>query len=159
MACQDYEEFIAALNANEVKYLIVGAHAVAAYGRPRATKVLDVFLDHTPENAERIVQAIRQFFGGIDLGFRESDFLDLQWHIQLGVAPTRIDLLAKIDGIVDFSAVWKNRIELKFGSVPCHFISEADLIVNKKASGRAQDLADVKALEKIRSLKSKRKAT
>jgi len=94
MASQDYEEFIAALNANDVRYLIVGAHAVAAYGRPRATKDLDVLLDHSRENAERIVRAIRQFFGGIDLGFRESDFLDLQWHIQLGVAPTRIDSLA-----------------------------------------------------------------
>jgi hypothetical protein len=159
MASQDYEEFIAALNANDVRYLIVGAHAVAVYGRPRATKDLDVFLDHTQENAERIVLAIRQFFGGIDLGFRESDFLDRQWHIQLGMAPTRIDSLAKIDGIEDFAAVWGNRKDLKFGSVPCHFISEDDSSLNKKALGRAQDLADVKSLEKIRSLKSKRKST
>ncbi len=99
------------------------------------------------------------FFGGIDLGFRESDFLDRQWHIQLGVAPKRIDSLAKIDGIEDFAIVWANRNDLVFGSVPCHFISEDDSILNKKASGRAQDLAEAKALEKIRSSKAKRKST
>lgn len=142
-----------------MRYLIVGAHAVAAYGRPRATKHLDVLLDHSRDNAERIVRAIRQFFGVIDLGFRVSDFLDRQWHIQLGVAPTRIDSLAKIDGIEDFAIVWANRNDLVFGSVPCHFISEDDLLINKKASGRAQDLADLKALEKIRTLKAKRKST
>lgn len=63
MASQDYEEFIAALNAHGVRHLIIGAHAVAFHARPRATKDLDILLDPTPDNAHKVLAALRDFFG------------------------------------------------------------------------------------------------
>src|SRR3990172_11244958 len=93
MASPDYEEFIAALNENGVRYLVVGAHAVAFHARPRATKDLDILLDPTPTNARNVLAALREFFGGADLGYKVEDLTAPDWIIQLGVAPVRIDLL------------------------------------------------------------------
>jgi len=93
MVSQDYEEFIAALNAHGVRYLVIGAHAVAFHARPPATKDLDIFLEPTPENADNALSAMRDFFGGVDLGYTVVDLTDPRSIIQLGVAPVRIDLL------------------------------------------------------------------
>jgi hypothetical protein len=92
MASRDYEEFIVALNHHGVRYLIVGAHAVAFHARPRATKDLDLLLEPTRANARRTLAALRDFFGGVDLGYTVADLMDPRWIIQLGVAPIRIDL-------------------------------------------------------------------
>jgi len=99
---RDYEEFIAALNARGVRYLVVGAHAVALHARPRATKDLDIFLDPTPANAQRALAALRDFFGGVELGYTVDDLTDPRWIIQLGVAPVRIDLHAGVSGLENF---------------------------------------------------------
>jgi len=88
MPSQDYEEFIAALNAHSVRYLVIGAHAVAFHARPRATKDLDVLLEPTAANARRALAALREFFGGADLGYTVEDMIDPQWLVQLGVAPS-----------------------------------------------------------------------
>lgn len=82
MPSQDYEEFIAALNAHGVRYLVVGAHAVAFHARPRATKDLDILIEPSAANAERILTALRDFLGGVDLGYTVEDFdnLVLQWN-------------------------------------------------------------------------------
>ena len=93
MAFRDYEEFIAALNAHGVRYLVVGAHAVAFHARPRATKDLDVLIEPTAANARKVIAALRDFFGGVELGYSEQDVTDPRWIIQLGVAPVRIDLI------------------------------------------------------------------
>src|ERR1700675_4002913 len=98
MAYRDYEEFIAALNAHGVRYLVVGAHAVAFHARPRATKDLDVLIDPTPANARKVLAALPNFFGGGELGYSEQDLTDPRWIIQLGVAPVRIDLMSEIPG-------------------------------------------------------------
>ena len=79
MPFRDYEEFIAALNDHEVRYLVIGAHAVAFHARPRATKDLDLFLEPTPANARRVLSALRDFFGGADLGYTVEDFTDPRW--------------------------------------------------------------------------------
>ena len=102
MPSQDYEEFIAALNAHGVRYLVIGAHAVAFHARPRATKDLDILLKPTAENARRALAALREFFGGVDLGYTVEDVIDPQWIVQLGVAPVRIDLLSEIPGFANF---------------------------------------------------------
>jgi len=98
MGFRDYEEFIAALNAHGVRYLIIGAHAVALHARPRATKDLDILIDATPANGRKVLAALREFFGGVDLGYSVAEVTDPQWIIQLGVAPVRIDLIAQIPG-------------------------------------------------------------
>ncbi len=69
MVSRDYEEFIAALESHGVRYMIIGAQAVAYHARPRATKDLDVLLDPTPDNAERVLAALREFFGGVSFGY------------------------------------------------------------------------------------------
>src|SRR6185436_65939 len=98
---RDYEEFIESLNQLEARYLVVGAHAVAFHARPRATKDLDVFIEPTRENAERVLDAIRQFLG-TDLGIKLRDLSTPGRIVQLGVAPTRIDLMSRLSGIPDF---------------------------------------------------------
>ena len=104
MPSQDYEEFIAALNAHGVKYLVVGAHAVAFHARPRATRDLDILIEPTPANARRALTALRDFFAGADLGYTVEDLINPRWIIQLGVAPIRIDLLSEIPGLSSFEA-------------------------------------------------------
>ena len=166
MPSQDYEEFIAALNEREVRYLIVGAHALALHARPRATKDLDILLDPTLANARRALAALRDFFGGADLGYTVEDLADPRWIIQLGVAPVRIDLMSAISGCPNFRAAWGRRAEARFGAVKTNYLGLDDLIRAKEAAGRAQDLADVRVLRwakaqqrtKTRSLRRTKKA-
>jgi hypothetical protein len=148
MAYRDYEEFIAALNAHGVRYLVVGAHAVAFHARPRATKDLDVLIEPTAANARRVIAALRDFFGGVELGYSEQDVIDPRWIIQLGVAPVRIDLMSEIPGVGSFEAAWRKRVDATFGSVPAHYIGLDELIGAKGAVHRPQDQADLRILER-----------
>ena len=150
MAYPDFEEFIAECNAHGVRYLIVGAHALAYHARPRATKDLDLLIDATPANAKRVLKAMNAFFGGADLGYRVEDLTDPAWHLQLGVAPVRIDLLTSLLGCPRFMTLWRRRIAGKFGEQPVSYLSLEDLIRAKQAAGRPQDLADLDILEKRR---------
>jgi predicted nucleotidyltransferase len=150
MPSQDYEEFIAALNAHGVRYLVIGAHAVAFHARPRATKDLDILVDPTAENAHRVLAALREFFGGADLNYTVEDLIDPQWIIQLGVAPVRIDLLSEIPGFANFEGAWKNRVDAQFGAVKAHYLGLDDLIQAKEAAGRPQDRADVRVLRRAK---------
>ena len=146
MASHDYEEFIAALNAHGVRYLVIGAHAVAFHARPRATKDLDILLEPTPANARKALAALRDFFGGAALGYTVEDLVDPRWIVQLGIAPIRIDLLSGIPGFADFKAAWQKRVDARFGAVDAHYIGLDDLIRAKEAAGRPQDRADVHVL-------------
>ncbi len=150
MLSRDYEEFIAVLASRGVRYLIIGAHAVAYHARPRATKDLDVLVDPAPENADRVLVALREFFGGADLGYTVHDLVEPGWIIQLGVAPVRIDLHTQIPGCPSFEAVWANRVEARFGTVPAEYMGLEDLIRAKEATARDQDRADVQALRRAK---------
>ena len=150
MGSPDFEEFIAALNAHGVRYLIVGAHAVAFHARPRATKDLDILIDPTAANARRTLKAIREFFGGADLGYTVDDLTDPHWISQISVAPIRIDLLAAIPGCPSFKDAWNARVEGRFGSVGANYLSLDDLIRAKEAADRHQDRADVRPLLRVR---------
>jgi predicted nucleotidyltransferase len=153
MASHDYEEFIAALNARGARYLVVGAHAVAFHARPRATKDLDILIESTADNARKVLNALRDFFGGADLGYTVEDLTTPDWIIQLGVAPVRIDLLTEILGFSRFEDAWKNRVAGHFGSVTTNYIGLKDLIYAKEASDRLQDRADVRVLRRIKKPK------
>lgn len=150
MISRDYEELLESFNAHGVRYLLVGAHAVALHGRPRATKDLDVFLEASEENAGQVLAAIRSFFGGSDLGITVEDLLSPGRIIQLGVAPARIDLLSRLASRIEFAQAWPNRVQANYGSVTTYFIGLEDLIAEKTASGRLQDQADVEALRRRR---------
>jgi len=142
---QDFREFIQSLNANDVRYLIIGGYAVALHGHPRYTKDLDVWVDVTEENATRLIAALRQFgFGSLDL--KPDDFLASGQVIQLGYPPNRIDLVTSADG-VEFADCYATRVTVDLDNVSVHFISLDGLKRNKKASGRSQDLADLDALD------------
>ena len=150
MSSRDYEEFLASLNAHGVRYLLVGAHAVAHHARPRATKDLDVYVEPTAENAERVIDAVREFFDGADIGITAGDLTAPERVVQLGVAPARIDLLSSLSSIRDFGAAWERRVDARFGGVDTHYIGLDDLIEEKESAGRDQDRADVHSLRAAR---------
>ncbi len=141
----EFSEFIASCAAREVRYLIVGGYALAAHGHPRFTKDLEVWVWMEPANAARLVAALEDFGFG-SLGLTPDDFSAPGTVIQLGYAPKRIDLLTSADGL-DFESSWDRRVEIDVGGQPIAFVSAADLIANKQAVGRLQDLADVEVLQ------------
>jgi hypothetical protein len=149
MKYRDFEEFIASLNESGVRYLVVGAHAVAFHARPRATKDLDTLVEPTQKNAARVLRALREFFGGAELGYSISDLTNPDTVLQLGIAPVRIDILTAIDGIESFGAAWARRVEAKFGEVPANYLSFEDLMASKEAAGRPQDRADLVVLRRV----------
>ena len=142
---QDFKEFIESLNANHVRYLIVGGYAVALHGHPRYTKDLDIWVESNRDNAKALILALEQFGMG-SLGLVEEDFLISDQVVQLGYPPNRIDILSSIPG-VEFSECYVRRIEISLDGVKVSFIDLEGLKQNKKASGRIQDLADLENLE------------
>lgn len=144
----DLREFIRLLAREGVEYLIVGAWSLAFHGRPRYTGDLDLFVRRDPTNAERIMRVIEAFgFGAV--GLTREDFLRENYVIQLGVEPNRLDILTGISG-VSFEEAWAARVSGTLEGLPVWFISRELLIRNKQASGRDQDLADVRTLEALR---------
>jgi Nucleotidyltransferase of unknown function (DUF6036) len=141
---KDFKEFITLLNARGVDYAVVGGYAVALHGAPRFTGDIDILVAPTPHNA-RSVMTVLADFGFSDLKVSADDFLEPDRVIQLGVPPLRIDLLTSIDG-VDWNDVKHGLVQVTTDNVEVRLIGRADLIKNKRASGRAKDLADLEAL-------------
>ena len=145
----DLREFVGLLNAKGVEYLIVGAHALAHHGRPRYTGDLDVFFRPSVENVAKLERLLHDF-GFSNLGVKASDFLEEGSVIQLGVAPNRLDLLNTLTG-VSFDAAWAGRVAAELSGVPVQIIGRDEFIRNKRALGRAKDLADIEMLEDVGS--------
>jgi len=144
MMTKDFKDLLRAFNASAVKYLIIGGHALAVHLIPRMTKDLDLFIRSDEENAKAVFRALAQFGAPLE-GMSPADFSD-GTTFQIGQEPERIDILQRIDGIT-FDEAWSNRIEGAIdGEVRAPVISKEDLIRNKLASGRDQDLLDVKRL-------------
>lgn len=143
---KEFREFVASLHAEGVKYVLVGGYAVAWHGYPRFTKDMDFFVERSPSNAERILKAMDRFGIG-NLGLQAEDLLEENTGIFFGLPPFRIDVINFADGVV-FTEVWESREEGEIEGQPFHVINRDQLIRNKRASGRTQDLADVEKLEK-----------
>lgn len=141
---RDFREFIASLNAHDVRYLVVGGYAVALHGYPRFTKDLDVWLWLEAENAAKAVQALADF-GFASLDITSDDFLVPDQIIQLGYPPNRIDLITTLPG-VEFGSCFDRREIVMIDDIPVNFIDRESLKRNKQASGRLQDLADLENL-------------
>lgn len=136
----DFREFLRLLNANGVEYLLVGGYAVGIHGYPRATVDLDVWVSATPENATRVLSALRAF--GFDMPLLEPRlFTDPRSIVRFGVPPFRIERMTSIDG-VEFAPCRVRAIACDLDGVRVPVISLADLTTNKKAVGRHKDLAD-----------------
>jgi hypothetical protein len=140
----DFKAFLRLLAEHDVRYLIVGGYAVGYHGYPRATGDMDVWVDATPENAERLVMALREF--GFDVPELEPDlFLQPDRVVRMGHPPLRIELLTSVSG-VDFSDCYSAREQDEIDETPVYFIGLEKLKENKRASGRHKDLDDLENL-------------
>ena len=143
---KNFKEFIALLNANEVKYLLIGGYAVALHGHPRYTQDIDFWIWTNKDNAIKVLKALHEFgFGTLPIDV--SDFISPSNVIQLGYPPLRIDLTMSISGVQNFEQAFENRLEVNIGDLIIPVIGLDDLKTNKKASGRYKDLADLESLE------------
>jgi hypothetical protein len=141
---KDLREFVELLNALNVRYMVVGAFAVAYHGYPRFTADIDLFIERSPENAERLVQVIEKLGFG-DVGLSVDDFLQEDQIIQLGISPNRIDLLTILSGVT-FQEAWATREHGDINGLKVPFISKEMLKRNKAATGRMRDLADLEQI-------------
>jgi hypothetical protein len=145
MLSKDFKEFIELLNENKVRYLVVGGYAVAFHGHPRYTKDLDVWIELSPDNANKILEALKKFGFG-SLGLKPDDFLESDQVIQLGYPPNRIDILMTLKDL-KFEDCYKVKVEVEIQGLHIDFIDIDNLKKNKRATGRPQDLADAENLE------------
>lgn len=144
-ANSDFRDLFRLFNEEGVEYLVVGAHAVMFYAEPRYTKDLDVWVNPTPDNAERVYRALAAFGAPLQ-GVAPADLCQSHLVYQIGVAPNRIDVLMGIGG-VDFPTAWAGRVHSTYDDVPISIIGRRELIASKRAVGRGQDLLDLERLE------------
>lgn len=149
MLNEDYKDMLRALCAEKVKYLLVGAYAMAAHGYPRSTLDIDFWIMQSPENASAVLRALQRF--GAPL--RDLTAEDLQRDgtvFQIGVAPRRIDIITEASGLA-FEEVFQRSQPITIEGIEVRIPSIEDLIRNKRATGRTRDLADAEALEALKS--------
>ncbi len=144
MLNEDYKEMLQILLNNKVKFLVVGAYAMGIHGYPRATGDLDIWVEASTENSEKIYQSLSEF--GAPLSeVTKSTFCEQGIVFQIGVAPRRIDIITKIDG-VEFRKTSSNKQEIEVEGIKIPFLSKEDLIKNKESTGREKDKLDAKYL-------------
>ena len=141
---QDFLDLLRAFIDRNVRFLVVGAYALAVHGRPRATGDLDVWVDPTPENAANVMAALEQF-GAPTAQVRTADFSRPGIVFQMGLPPVRIDVLTELSGLT-FGEAWSTRTRAAFGPLMADVIGRDAFIKNKRATGRARDLGDIEAL-------------
>ena len=141
----DFKDLLSAFNAHGVECLVVGAFALAAHGRIRATGDIDIWVRPSTENAAGVLKAL-VVFGAPLHDLTATDLSRPGLVFQIGIAPLRIDILTGIDG-VEFPEAWSSRIETRIGDQPVGVLSVEHMIRNKRAAGRAQYLADLEWLE------------
>ncbi len=150
MALQkDLKEFLKLLSSSNVRFLIVGAHAVAFHGFPRITGDIDILVESNTVAAKKLEKVFSEFgFSGPP--FIESEFLQLNQCFQLGRSPNRIDILTGISG-VSFENAWTRRVDGRLEELEVHYLAYSDLLTNKKSTGRPKDLLDIEELKRRRS--------
>lgn len=148
----DLREFVELLNSRGVEYVIVGGHAVAFHGHPRFTGDIDFLIAANPDNAARVLGCLAAF-GFPDLGLAVDDLLQPGQIVQLGRPPNRIDLLTSISGVA-FDEAWRTRVAGTLDGLPVAYLGRDALRANKLASGRAKDLADIEAIDRVAGSRS-----
>ena len=144
---QDFEDFVKLLNKYQVDYMVVGGYALAFHGKPRHTGDLDIWINSSETNAEKLIIAIKNFGLG-SLGLTKSDFMQEGYVTQIGQQPLRIDILNTIDG-VKFEDAFSNKLHVDVNGIEVNYIGLKDFIDNKTASGKSQDIADLKEIKKL----------
>jgi len=140
----DIREFIALCLSQKVEFILVGGYALAFHGAPRFTEDIDLMILVSPQNADQLMQVLKDFGFG-NAGITRDDFLEEDQVIQLGRAPHRIDLLTGISGVT-WKQAWSSHNIVDFDGLKIPVIGKEELITNKEATGRPQDLADVARL-------------
>jgi len=140
-----YKDILSILSEKKVKFLLIGAYAMAVHGYPRSTMDIDLFVMPDPENALFLLQALEEF--GAPTGeLTREDFQKEDLIFQIGVAPCRIDIVTSIDGL-KFEDAYTHSEIIDIEGIKVRVISKPDLIINKRATGRMKDLTDVEILE------------
>lgn len=152
MLNEDYREMLQCLAAEHVRFLIVGAYAMAVHGYPRATMDIDLWVLPSPENGAALLKALRRFGAPLD-AVSIADFQRDDTVFQIGVAPRRIDIITGASGL-RFDAAFDRSVEVEIEGLRVRMPCLDDLIANKKAAGRTKDLADAEALETLRAAES-----
>jgi hypothetical protein len=143
---EDFRDLLRALLEAGARFLVVGAHAMAVHGVPRATGDLDVWIAVEPANADCVMKALSRFGAPLAaMGVSRADFLREDQVVQVGLPPRRIDLLTSISG-VGFEQAWDDRVTREVEGMAVPFLGRDSLVRNKRASGRAKDRADLEAL-------------
>lgn len=146
----DWRDLLAAFRSVDARYLIVGAHAMAVHGVPRGTQDIDLWIEPTTQNAEKIWKALTRFGAPLtDLTITLEDLHRPDMVIQLGLPPHRIDLLTSVSGLPDFAEAWAHRVECDFEGIAVAFLGRQELIQNKRAAGRLKDLSDLETLGEL----------
>jgi hypothetical protein len=144
---EDFRDLLACLNAEGARYLVVGAYALAFHGVPRATGDIDVLVDPTFENAQRVWRALGRFGAPLDAArLSLGDLATPGIVYQIGIPPRRIDILTQISGL-NFEEAWSTRVETDLDGAAVPLLGRDALLANKRASGRLKDLADVERLD------------
>ncbi len=142
----DYRDILRIFNEEDVEYLLVGAYALAAHGYPRATGDIDLWIHANPANAQRVMRALA-LFGAPMTEIDVSDFAQPGVVFQIGLAPSRIDLLTELSGIDAFLPAWRAHIQIQIDGLTIPVMDREHLKINKKATGRPKDMADLAWLE------------
>jgi hypothetical protein len=142
----DFNDLFKTFNDCHVEYLVVGAHAVMFYARPRYTKDLDVWVNPTPENAQCVWNALADFGAPLQ-DVTVASFTDPDLVYQVGVPPNRFDIMMGLPGVT-FAEAWAHREQSSYGGTPISIMGRQELIRVKRAAGRPQDLLDIQELEK-----------
>lgn len=145
MFSQDFKEFIQLLNANEVEYLIVGGYAVGVHGYPRYTGDIDIWINPDEKNIKKMPKVLEEF-GFASSAMTENELRNKDNIFRIGNPPYRIDIMTEIDG-VKFKEWYPNKIIKDIDGINIHFIGLKDLVKNKRASGRKQDMLDLDNLQ------------
>jgi len=150
----EWKKLFDSLSSNRVRFLVVGAHALAVHGRPRATGDLDILVEPTPANAARVGAALKEF-GFAALAKQASEFARPDRMATLGREPLRIDIMTSISG-VSFAAAWRGRVQVTIGDRKVGFLGRREFLQNKRASGRPKDLLDIALLQEGRERRKPR---
>ncbi len=148
MLNEDYKDILRALSGNKVRFLVIGAYAMGAYGYVRATGDFDVWVDPSPENSQKVYKALKEF-GAPMRQITPETFADEGVVFQIGVVPRRIDILTSIDG-VSFKNAYRHREEHKVERLKIPLLAKPDLIKNKISTGRKKDKLDAEILRRHR---------
>jgi hypothetical protein len=140
----DFRDLLALFNKHKVEYLIVGGYALAFHGAPRYTGDLDIFINASADNADRVLNALNEFGFG-SAGLCVQDFSEPNKVIQLGYPPVRIDIVTSLSG-VSWGEAFQNRVAGRYGEIAVHYIGRKQFVINKRTVGRKKDFADLEAL-------------